>query len=138
MFLLQEQLGYDQDYTSQLLGMVRFNSLIYVPYWLTASIGADAPINDLILYKKLLKYKELDAEVAEIAISKLSLHLWYLTEEVVAFALFSNKLDNDDKARMAAKLLTYALTPGQLKIGKPTFPKLNAETTLASFVGSRS
>ena len=92
-------------------------------------IGADAPINDLILYKKLLKYKELDAEVAEIAISKLSLHLWYLTEEVVVFALFSNKLDNDDKARMAAKLLIYALTPGQLKVGKP---KLDAERTLAS------
>ena len=51
----------------------------------------------------------------------------------MVFALFSNKLDNDDKACMAAKLLlTYALTPGQLKIGKPTFPKLDAETTLAS------
>ena len=54
MFLLQEQLGYNQDYTSQLLRMVRFSSLIYPPYWLIASIGADAPISDLILYKKFL------------------------------------------------------------------------------------
>ena len=75
MFLLQEQLDYDNEYRSQLLRMVRYNSLNYVPYWLSASIGADVPLNDLNLYKKLFKYKELDADVADIAIRKLNLHL---------------------------------------------------------------
>ena len=46
-------------------------------------------------------------------------HLWYLTEIIVLFSLFSSKVDDDMKSRIAAKLVS--LTPDDtIKFGLPT------------------
>ena len=39
----------------------------YVPQFLLASLGRDAPSNDLNLYTSLIHYREVDRELANIA-----------------------------------------------------------------------
>ena len=47
-----------------------------------------------------------DSEIAEEGLKTLSRHLWYLNPVTVMFALFSDKVEQDTKSRMAARLLS--------------------------------
>ena len=90
------------------------------------------------LLKSLHKYKLVDEEVATVALKSLSRHLFYLTEENVVMALFSNRIDCDEKSHLAAKLLTYE-KPGEISIAKPKAPVgLTSETDLVSLIGPKS
>ena len=53
------------------------------------------------------------------------------------FSLFSNKLDNDSKSRMAAKLLTFKC-PDEFKPDKPKVQYPDINSTLDSFIGPKS
>ena len=78
----------------------------YVPPFLLATLGRDAPSNDLNLYKATIQYREVDEELADCALDTLSRHKWYLTGEVVPFSLFSDNVTEDEKSRIAARLLS--------------------------------
>ena len=80
--------------------------MFYIPHFLTANIRADAAINDLSLYKKLKKFQQVDKELAEEALVTLSCHLWYLVPNNVLFSHASEKLEDDDKSRMAVPAKT--------------------------------
>ena len=86
----------------------------YIPFFLTANIGADAAVNDLSLYKKLKKFQQVDKELADEALATLSRHLWYLVPNNVLFSLASNKLEDDDKSRIAARLM-FLSKPNKIK-----------------------
>ena len=60
----------------------------YTKAWTEAPNAAKAPLRDLWLLQAPEKHK--DKEVAKAARSKLANHLWYLSEELVALALFDN------------------------------------------------
>ena len=86
-------------YKKSLERFVKFSAVVYVPDFLKSSVGADAPINDLEFIKLLLKYTSIDAECALNAMK--SRHLYYLPEENLVFSLFSNRIDDDLKSRIA-------------------------------------
>ena len=73
----------------------------------------------------------------EVAIEKLQNHLWYLTEEVVVFSMFSNKVNSDTKQQLASKLLTTP-KPNRFILGKPSFPNLDENSTITSLIGPKS
>ena len=74
-------------------------------WWLTCSIAVDAPWNDLNLYRKLLLYSDVNALISASAIKAMKRHLWYLTEEMVPLALFSDKVPAQEKQALTTKLL---------------------------------
>ena len=132
------EIEFDDEYKASLSRFVKFSSLVYVPYFMLSSIGADAPFNDLELFKLLNKYKGIDSEVAEIAIAAMKRHLFYLTQENVVLVLFSNRLDDDQKSRIASRMLTYP-KPDKFKAEKPKPPaQIDQTTSLESLVGERS
>ena len=47
----------------------------------------------------------------------------------VLFSLTSNKLEDDDKSRIAARLMSLP-RPDKIKFGYPAFPKLSDKTEL--------
>ena len=55
-----------------------FLAQFYVPAWLSATAAADAPVNDLLLIQRLLKYRTVDGEVAEATLAVIRRHMWYL------------------------------------------------------------
>ena len=137
MYAFQDSLQYDETLLTPLRRFVVFNTLIYAPHFLSASFGADAPMNDLKLFKLLCAYKSVDRELADKVLEKFQLHLWYLTEEAVVLSLFSFKLEADEKSRIAARLLTFPV-PSSLEPGKPVFPKIELSTQLVDLVGPKS
>ena len=96
------------------------------------SWGCDAPGNDLQLYKELLAFKEIDNTLATAALATLDRHCWYLAPPVVMFSMFSKKVPDDTKARMAAKLLS--LEKPEARLGLPEYPTVTAGSELWDFV----
>ena len=147
------QLDFDRKFVKALTRVATFITTIYVPYFISASIGCDAPVNDLQLFKNLKLYSESDPEVAESVMAVLCRHTWYLQEETIPLALFSKKLTIDDKSRLAARLLTFeerkpiywreeqGLEPNQeaYQLGKPILDiELSRETELVDLLGNNS
>ena len=120
---------------------VEFVVYCYVPWWLTANIPADAPANDVQMVNVLLKYKEVDKDVATAVLKALSGQAWYLSQELVPLSLFSSTIDNAVKTEIVQEMLKHPVSR-KLKqrhgteFGKPVFPLLpDAECSLINFVG---
>ena len=82
----------------------------------------------------LHKYEQVDTEVADVAIGAMKRHLFYLTEENVVMSLFSNRLSEDEKSRMACRLLSCP-KPESSKVEKPKPPTLDESASLLSLIG---
>lgn len=67
---------------------VQFIAIVYIPWWITCPVAADAPVNDLKLLTAILEYP--NKVVSTSALNALKRHLWYLSEELVPLALFSS------------------------------------------------
>ena len=107
MLLLIQQLDLDEWTREGLVRLGVFFAIVYVPHFLKSSVGADAAVNDLYLYKQLVRFIDVDGPIATAALEVLSRHGWYTAEETVTFCLCSNKLSNDEKSRVAARILSY-------------------------------
>ena len=130
-------LVFEEETLSNLERFGVYTVKFYIPHFLTSSTGVDAPYNDLSLYKNLEKFKQVDEDLAKEALKVLGRHLWYLTEIIVLFALFSSKVDDDMKSRIAAKLVS--LTPDDnIQLGLPTYPDLTPATELSDLVTGKS
>ncbi|GBL90910.1 hypothetical protein AVEN_28011-1 [Araneus ventricosus] len=57
---------------------------LYVKSWLESSSAIGAPLNDLMFFKKLKKYENMNQGISSIALKK-SCCLWYLNEESSIF-----------------------------------------------------
>lgn len=139
MFMFHHQMSYDVETIEKLKRMNTFLSIFYTSAWLKASIGADAPINDLQLIQDMIAYLDVDHDVAEVVLRKLEKHSWYLTEEIVPFALFSKLpvMTSRLKQDIALKLLATPV-PDHLRLGKPLFRKVYRDTSLADLIGPES
>ena len=97
---------FEDDKLEHLRRCCKYTVMFYIPYFLTANIGADAAVNDLSLYKKLKKFSQVDKLLAEEALATLSRHLWFLAPNTVLFTLTSEKLEDEDKSRIAVRLVS--------------------------------
>ena len=84
---------YEEDKLELLQRFCVYGVKFYIPFFLTANIGADAAITDLSLYKKLKKFSQVDKVLAGEALATLSCHLWFLAPTTVLFSLTSEKLE---------------------------------------------
>ena len=76
----------------------------YIPHFLSASSGWDAPINDLKLYGRLIQFQRINETIANEALKTFDRHKWYLVSYIAVFSLFSDKVDDDKKSRLLPKL----------------------------------
>ena len=68
--------------------LATFLALVYMEHWFDSSNSTSAPHNDMILMKKLRKYKEIDSEVVKCAEKAMAGHLWYRSEHLVSSLQF--------------------------------------------------
>jgi len=65
---------------------------VYLKAWITAPSAISAPLNDLQLMTTLLQYSTIHKAISSATAKKFSLHLWYLSQELVALALFDDRV----------------------------------------------
>ena len=91
---------------TKLKTFVDFCVLLYIPWWLTAQLTANAPQNDFMLIHNINKYSNHSRECSAAALKAMRNHLWYLNEELVGLGFFSSNVENSVKEKMARKLLS--------------------------------
>ena len=84
---------------------VNFCVLVYVPWWLTASNGADSVINDFLLVKKVSDYALVDKDCSDSATNSLKNQLWYLSAELIPLGWFCDKINDATKEKVAKEIL---------------------------------
>ena len=134
---VNEELVFEEDTLENLWRWGQFAVKFYVPQFLLASLGRDAPSNDLNLYKSLIEYRNVDRELADIALDTLSRHKWYMSEYVAPFALFSDNVSDEEKAKMADRLVTLPRDEVP-SIGHPDFPVVSEDTELWDLITAKS
>ena len=130
-------MDYDEETKENLRRFTLYQVTIYIPHFMMSSIGSDAAVNDLTLHKKLQRFRGADEEIGEEFLNTLERHLWYLSDLTIPMALFSEKVDPDIKARLAARILALKdkkKKAGSQKLVKPKFPKIGRTTELFDLV----
>lgn len=103
-YLFRSQIDLSDHLLDSLRRFALFISSIYVKYWNWCSDVFNAPVNDLRFLKELEKYREVDADIANVAIEQFCNHLTYLSDEMVILSIFSNQLNGDEKEKIQSKL----------------------------------
>ena len=114
-----------------------FTATIYVKAWFTAPNSSDAPHNDLCLLQTLECFGLVDKQVAEIALEKMKRHLWYLSEDLIGLALFSDFVWNSEKEAMIAALKKPSSKTDLRRVDPKSITAFQAKT-LSDFVTERS
>lgn len=137
MYGLGDQVGYSPEVMLKLERVELFTCLLYTEYWMNTSKAAEAALQDLNLFKNLFIYKQFDPELAEVVLTVLSRHTWYLSEELIALAMCSKKLSNQSKQELASKMQSFK-RPEEYRPGKPVLPEVSEDSQISDFVGANS
>ena len=121
--------------------MAQFIALIYGKYFLTTSLTAAAPRNDLDLFYQLTQYRIIDQAIADAALVSFHRHCWYLTQELVPLALCDPALTPNERQQIA-RALDNEQCPDEFPPHKPDFPIVmlvnGVKPPLSTFVGPNS
>lgn len=77
----------------------------YVKAFMLCENAIRAPYDDLNLLKSVHDFRKIDDEISSAVEKKLFAHLWYLSDENVAFAFFDPNVPVESKRRMVDRLL---------------------------------
>ena len=89
----------------QLQGIQRFNRFvinIYILSSFTAKSAADAPVNDILLIKRLKSYD--DNSLRNIVLRMMLRHSWYISPELATLAVFSQLLSDAEKSQLVSSI----------------------------------
>ena len=123
---------------------ILFVSHVYIPWWFECPLAASSPKNGLTLLKNILKFADIDKVISEAVLKGFMNHLWYLVKEMVPVCLWDDSLDNDEKSRIAAGILSTEKVSRfenrhRTGFGKPEFPNIDLQSVeLRDLVGSDS
>ena len=146
--IFQKQLSnhFDSNFCKKIPSLSLFLCVFYVKYWLCSPYGVDAPKNDLVFLNELnivitksSAFPEYFSEFAMEGRMKLMDHLWYLSERLVPFCLFSDKTNTLEKQSVRQKLLKNVSDETRSEMSIPDFDPTKTSTyQLQDFVGPNS
>ena len=104
LLLFREQFKMNAHELKAVKRISLFTVTLYVKAWLTSQSSCDAPLNDLNLLQSLESFLAVDKEVAAVALRKMKGHLWYISGDLIALSLFSDRVHNPEKMRIVQAL----------------------------------
>lgn len=80
--------------------VVRF----YIKVWFRSTSAAKAANLDFTYLREMHNYKETDKKLSAAVVDKICNHLWYLSEERIAFSFFDLSISSVEKRKMVQRL----------------------------------
>lgn len=105
LYLFRNQIDLNPEFIDALERFCMFVSLIYIKFWNQSTNVTDAPVNDIEFLKEIEQYSQIDLEISNVALTTFQRHLWYLGDELVVLALFSDKVSIKEKIDMRSMLV---------------------------------
>ena len=90
--MLLNRLPLDSEQLSQVKEMADLIALFYTEVFLRSRIVCNAPVDDLNFFKAIIWYHKECREIASSALKSCKKHCWYLTEELIVFAILNREL----------------------------------------------
>ena len=112
-----------------------FVVFVYLEYWLTAPSLFSARSNDLRMWTRIFTFKYVHKKVSSRAAAVLRRQTWYMTEDLIALALFDDSLP--EETRDTLEQVIGQLPPVNIEFRKPTLPDIHSISHMDS-VGERS
>src|SRR6218665_3556136 len=106
LFLFRSQFRMTDRETNIVRSFNIFICFVYIQSWFTASHTIQAPLNDHKCFERLELYKSINSTVANVAIKAMCRHTWYLSEELIAFSFFDDRICAATKAEMVQAMKT--------------------------------
>lgn len=104
IFLIRDQFQFEENEYVGVRDVCIFVVRLYVKAWFQTTSAIKAPSLDLGFIKDTIDYANVDNEISNIVLSKLTGHLWYLSDEAVGLAFFDDEVTLDEKRRMVSAL----------------------------------
>lgn len=83
---------------------------LYVKAWFSCVRAIEAPNNDMKFLHDIYEYRKVDKEISTAVQKTFCNHLWYLSDESIAFSLFDPNVSADEKKRMASVITSQTDT----------------------------
>ena len=119
---------------TQLHRFVQFSALLYTKAWIEALLATEAPGQDLKLWTNLTQYEAIDPKISTAARYVLEHHLWYLSDEAVGLALFSDRILAVEKVKIVEGMIPSE--PDDRNVGGDS-TVLREKVSLVDFVTKR-
>lgn len=107
MFMFKGQFKMSSKEVQALRRIIVYTIRYHVKAWFLCTHAINAPNHDLSLMKSLYEYRKIDREMSELAVKKFCNHLWYLSDECIAFAVFDPEVPVAEKREMTQQILNY-------------------------------
>lgn len=107
MFMFKSQFKMSSKEVQALRRIIVYTIRYHVKAWFLCTYAVTAPNHDLNLMKSLYEYRKIDREMSELAVKKFCNHLWYLSDECIALAIFDPEVPVGEKRKMAQQILNY-------------------------------
>lgn len=104
MFIFRKQFGFLPGELEATRNVSIFIITLYLEAWFNCTNGISAPNQDLKFLKDAIAYSSVNEKISKVVAKRFSKHLWYLTEETVAFAFFDPTVLNEEKTKMVENL----------------------------------
>lgn len=104
MFIFREQFPLSKNDMAGLRDICVFLIKLYVKAWYKCTNAISAPQQDFNFINDVANYAKTDTKISAEILKKMSNHLWYLSEEVIALAFFDSKVSFEEKRKMVEKL----------------------------------
>lgn len=105
MYLFRKQFKLETLDEQRLEVLCIFIIKYYVKAWISCESGIHAPNNDLHFLKAINSFQSVDRDISGAVVNKLSNHLWYLSDECIAFAIFDENVSVKCKREMSQRIL---------------------------------
>lgn len=137
IYLFRQQLNLSTEELQALKRICLFTVTVYVKAWFSAPTSCDAPLNDLCLLQSLESYAGVDNQIADIALKKMRGHLWYLSEDLIGLAFFSDSVLDGEKKAMVTALQKPKLQENVRRVDPNSVASFQAKS-LSDFVTKNS
>lgn len=105
IYLYRDQLNKKNSSINKLKKFIKFGIKVYIKLWFDCNSAERAAYNDLFFCKTMLNYD--DKLISSTCIKSFNRHSQYLTDELLALALFDSNINLDEK-----RLMIYNLNYG--------------------------
>lgn len=104
IFLLRDEFPLTEEELNCLRDVCIFIVKIYIKAWFGCTNAIAAPSQDINFIKNSVDYCETDPMISAAILKKISNHLWYMSEEIVALAFFDINVSHYEKRKMISQL----------------------------------
>ena len=105
-------------------------------YWFAITQTTDVPSLTLQLWQDMKEWEKREKKLSTSCLKKIDRHTWYLSGRQVIFSLWSKRVDEETKVKIAKVL--HQTPEEEVTPGKPDLPRIYEDSTLSDFVTTES